>query len=517
MLISIAPTNENSTFTPVDVKSLAEMGKLLCEKSFSAGVFKDNRRTIENFIAASCIGLDVDNDGKREDTPSMSIDDAVNLFKDHKHLILTSRSHRKEKHGKIEDRYRVILFFDKPITEAQDFYATWFALKDFFPPCDNQCKDPSRQFFAHSSVYSVNRHGKLITHVKHVNEPIKQKEARPTQPGERGELSRETLKVLQFGVEEGSRNATVYKVAKDFQQNLYELEEAQDMIVSALELNGVISSTFTESEAKSAISSAYKSEAHEPRLPAIEERNFKFITVGELYEAPEAEEHWLVQDLLLSGGTSVIAGAAKAGKTTIVRQLEYCIVRGQTFLGRKVTQGPVMHMSFDEKSKTVKRGYRSLGVEATDPIFLHFGSIVNNDYMKHFREDILRIKPVLVVIDTMFDLVQVEEINNYQSVKRAFGPFNDLAQQTGTHIMFIHHQTKPNVNYSAGSGHSVLGSTAIAAALDSVLVFEKIKNSKKRKLFAEGRGVEDFDEHELRYDKNNQFYSIHKTEIDDEF
>jgi hypothetical protein len=498
-------------FETVQFNTVKELAEISCNLNISTSVFKDGKRNISNFIQADMIGLDIDNK-ETEDTSLMSLAEAKDAFKEYKHLILASRSHLCEKNGEIAERFRVILFLEEPITNSDDFYSTWFYLKKLYPAIDPQCKDPSRFWWKHKEVLGFGN-GKLLKPVKHV--PIQIDNKLEISSGIKGELSKLTLKYLEFGIPTGSRNGSVYKIARDFNQNLYTQEEAESRIISALIRTKTISSDFNESEAVAAISSAYSKDAkHEPRVDDLEPRAFKYVTLSELFKTPDMPEDWLIEGLLLKGGVSVIVGIPKIGKSTIVRQLERCVLRGEKFLDRETQRGGVIHFSFDEKAKTAKRHYRTLGLDENDNLILHFGSSENSDHIKYLEEDIFTYKPSLIVIDTLFDMIDVQDVNSYAPIKKSMTQFNSLAEKTGCHILFIHHQNKPNQNYSRGSGHSVLGSTAIFGSVDCCMIFEQVdKKANIRSMSVKGRAVEDFAKVQLIFNKSSQIYTI-DTDLD---
>ena len=516
MKISIArtPTDINQ-FDSVEMNSVHALAEAACKSNISTSIFLNGYRNIENFSIAHCIGLDIDNDNKKG-TPSLTLDAAKRTFAGFKHAILSTRSHGAEKNGIIADRFRVILFVETPIVLANDFYATWHWLKDQFPWIDNQCKDPSRFWYQHKSVLSINEEGTLITPIRYTEPTKPEKDGRAVLPGERGELSKSTLQFLEFGVEAGSRNGSVYKVAREFQQALYDHEETETRILAALERNKVFQRDFTESEAKITIRSAFSKDAkHAPRLSDIKQRAFYYRRWEELEAEPDLPEDWLVEGLLLRGGLSVIVGMPKIGKSTLIRQLEKCILRGESFLKRKTTKGTVVHFSFDEKAKTAKRHYRLLGLTKTDNLVLHFGTANHEGHLKELEEDFLKIKPAIAVVDTLFDMANVNDVNDYGSVKRMLTFFSSLAERTNCHIMFIHHQNKPNKDYGTGSGHTVLGSTAIFGSVDCCLIFERGKNPDIRTLAVQGRAIDDFSNLQLRFDRKAQTYKVES--IEDEF
>jgi hypothetical protein len=522
MQISIGQGESKTDFRATEAPSIQELAEIACASNISTGTYRNNYRTIENFIQTECFAMDVDNDAKHKHTPDMTIEEAKRMFAPFKHIILTTKSHRKPKHGIVKDRFRVILFLDTPIRLPEDYYATWFWLKSRFPAIDIQCKDPARIWYKHEEVASLKEEGKLLTPIRFTEpeEPIK--EGRLALPGERGELSKETLKFLEFGALEGGRNQTTFKAAKDFQQALYAHEEASERILSALHRNSVIAGDFTEGEAKIAIRSAYSKDAkYAPRLDEREERAFEYIRIGDLIDLKEESQDWLVDNLLLRGGISIMVGLPKAGKTTIVRQLEKSIIRGEPFLGRKVQRGLVIHYSFDEKARTAKKHYLALGLTREDLLALHFGHSRRSDYFGHLEEDILSMKPGLVVVDTMVDLLKFKNLNDYGEVKPIMSQFSSLAERTETHILFIHHQNKPQ-NAQSGNGYqrtgnSILGSTAIFGSVDCCMIFEEVPGDKAlRTMRAEGRAIEGFGATKLRYDYRTQSYSLDIPRVDED-
>ena len=87
--------------------SFGDLYKALCSSfNYSAGTFKDGYRNRDNYeMEQNLIIIDVD-DG-------MPMDVAKELFSDHKCLISTTKSHQKDKHGVVCDRYRVVFISNR--------------------------------------------------------------------------------------------------------------------------------------------------------------------------------------------------------------------------------------------------------------------------------------------------------------------------------------------------------------------------------------------------------------------
>jgi len=123
--------------------SLEDVAKLLRSnfRCISAGFFKDGEAKNDNWLGQCFLILDVD-DG-------LTLEDAKEYFNGYECIIATTRSHQKEKNGKVCDRFRVLLPTAEPIECDKDTYAEamQYLLKNEFFFADPACKDVSRIFF----------------------------------------------------------------------------------------------------------------------------------------------------------------------------------------------------------------------------------------------------------------------------------------------------------------------------------------------------------------------------------
>jgi hypothetical protein len=517
MEISVAEPNEIEFFTPMPITSLEQMADLCLKKNFSPGIFKDGKRNLVNFQTAHCIGLDVDNDEKPyqgKPTPKMTLEEAKEAFKEYTHLILPSRSHQKEKDGVVEDRFRIILFFTEPISDKPTFYATWKWCKEKWPAIDHQCKDPSRFYYKHSAIESIRKKGLRVAPVAPpLVEESERMDLSNIPVDARGKLSREALEHLVFGISKGNRNGETFKLAKEFQQNHYTIEEAQECIISSLESTGTIASDFPRTEVIVTIKSAYSSEAkHDPR--GIKPRAFNLLPINELYKTNSKVE-WIVDGVLTVGGVSLISSDPKAGKSTLVRQLMRDVLRGSKFLGRQCKQGSVQYYGIEEQLEVVNASFKRLGVTGEDSLLVHVGDPVGDSTLNDFREILNETKPTLAVIDTLFDFLEVESENNYKEVKRELRKIRNIARETGTHILLVHHNSKGSKDDRRRGNRGILGSQAIAGGVDTIMVIEVEGNT--RLVTTSGREIKRWINRELVFDVKNTTYSLGPESESDEF
>lgn len=503
--MKISVSDNHVDYTPVQV-GINQLARVICEKNYSLSTYRDNYRNIDNFLQTEAIGLDVDD--------SISIEDAIEKFKGYKCVIATTRNHRKEKFTKsgdskgVADRFRVILFLDTPITDPLDYYETWYSLYEKFPFIDPMAKDPSRLFYPSVETVKVRVNGKGITPLKHVPKPVEEVKA-DTPNAEKGSLSRETLDFLLFGKAKESRHASLFKAAADAHEQGFTEGEFWELLkanVGLSELDLFIDGDRVK-EAERTVKDAF---SKEPRHKArLKESPFNLVSAGNIIAEKDNLE-WIVEDLLTKGGTSLIAGDPKAGKSTLWRQLSRSVARGEEFLGRKAKQGSVVYLALEEQKEMLGTVLYRSGITEADPIHFHVGGIRTKDLVGDLRELLLELKPSLCVVDTMVRAIGQVDLNSYNQVYEALGPFVDLARETECHISFVHHTNKGGMGMN-----SISGSKALAGALDNALLFQV--EGQSRLITTIQRGGTPFNRRELIFNCGTESYEIGEHKVEDEF
>lgn len=495
--MKISISDNKSYFEPVQVNSVAELAQYATQNHYSTGVFQDNHRKISNFLEAECIALDIDNDEGSEFT----IDQAKDLFKDYKHLIMPSKSHLKRKGNKGKrHRFRVILFLDSPVTDSKDFKATWYKLKDYCPHIDDACKDSSRFFYPSPEVYSIREDGKLWPLTKFV--APKQIEA-PVQAEGRGDLSKDTLRFLLEGAPEGKRNVSLFKAAKDMQEQGYTKVEVIARLQRMIDGGGSWATDKVNEKDIECINNVFSNDPlYDKRETPKRNSIFNFQSVDDLIEEA-GEINWLVDNLVTSGGLGLMVGPPKAGKSTIIRQLVKSICRNEPFFNRRVSQGSVLYMTFEEQPAVLKQQFEAVGITGKDPVTMHVGSVFAPPEMvlDDLEAAILDFNPRLVILDTLFDIMQIENINDYGQVKKTLAMLREVARRTETHILGVHHTNK------GGEGNaSVMGSNAIHGAVD--VLIRVVQQGDRRYLFTNGKHGLHFSDQEIIYNPKTMTYEL---------
>ncbi len=182
-------------------------------------------------------------------------------------------------------------------------------------------------------------------------------------------------------------------------------------------------------------------------------------------DIPTPDEPWVVKNLLPSAAVSLLVSTPKIGKSTLLRHLSACVARGEPFLGYETTQSPVLYVDMEEIQYRAKEQFLALGLADTDPLHILVPGRLEQAH-HHLRSLVRQKGPYgLIVVDTLFDLCPVDDVNSYSKTKAALAVVESLARESKAHIICAHHANK-----GFGSGSSrVLGSTAIFGMVSSLL------------------------------------------------
>lgn len=199
-----------------------------------------------------------------------------------------------------------------------------------------------------------------------------------------------------------------------------------------------------------------------PRLTLVDAPP-TFVMLGELLAEPEEHLPYVLEGILVTGGTSMVVAKPKVGKTTFVEHLALATSRGEPFLGRETHGGMVLFLALEEKRAEVARSFQALGAgQESIALWVCNAPEAALDWL---ADVIQNLAPVLVVIDTVQRFFRLPDLNDYAIVSNALEPITALARQTGTHILMAHHGNKGG----GSDGDAVLGSTALFGSVDTLI------------------------------------------------
>lgn len=188
-------------------------------------VWEKGARNTKNFKKASFLVLDFDQPGEE------SLDQMNNSLEDHKRIIATTKSHMKDKNGVTCERYRLVIPFDKVITDLNLYRHTMDCALKKYSWADKSCRDGARFFFPCSKIIYMDRQAEYSWDTTSV--PIKPELSVKQQPGNRIPLW--CLNFINHGVlcQNQSRNLTVYATAFTLFSMGYEVEKVCELIKRA--------------------------------------------------------------------------------------------------------------------------------------------------------------------------------------------------------------------------------------------------------------------------------------------
>lgn len=153
--ITLTPSNyyqdakKSKYLNPVVVESLEDFKKVIL-KDYACAVYKNNHRSIDDFLYADAIVFDIDNDHSENPDDWMTPDKVSSFFSDVPIYIQHSRNHMKNKNNKpARPKFHIIFPIDK-VTDAKEYRAMKEKVYSIFPFVDGQALDSARFLFGTS-------------------------------------------------------------------------------------------------------------------------------------------------------------------------------------------------------------------------------------------------------------------------------------------------------------------------------------------------------------------------------
>ena len=191
-------------------------------------------------------------------------------------------------------------------------------------------------------------------------------------------------------------------------------------------------------------------------------------SAADLLASADEQIDYLVDGLLPRGGIMLLIGKPKSGKSVLARNLALAACRGTSFMDRSCEKVPVLWLCLEETKAQVSTAFRAMGLQGDDQIHFFFGHAAH-DAQAWLERMVEKVGAGLVVIDTWHKLTLIESVNDYGAVNRANQRLQQLAREKGVAQVWIHHSNKG----VARNGSEVLGSTALFAAVDTLMSMDR--------------------------------------------
>ena len=224
-----------------------------------------------------------------------------------------------------------------------------------------------------------------------------------------------------------------------------------DMPPPGIDLAGVLKNAFSVSVS---IPTLY--------TPGTENRN-GFTPLTDLLAEPTPDVDWIVEGFLPAGGTALIVGPPKSGKSTLGRNIVAAIGEGRDILGRSTRQGPALYCSFEGRRAGVAGHFREMGIDPKAAISVYQGEYFAPDLAIEIVEaEIEKTGATVIVIDTLLRFMRVTDANAYAEISNATQAIIDLAARTGCAVVGVHHSRKGG----GTNGEEASGSAALLGSVD---------------------------------------------------
>ena len=215
---------------------------------------------------------------------------------------------------------------------------------------------------------------------------------------------------------------------------------------------------------------------------------------------------WIVSGLIAPGLT-LIAGQEKAGKSWLLLQLGLAVSAGGMFIGNlRCRKADVLYFALEDNNRRIKSRLYKLGMQPTRDLYIDTSNKVTPQNISTILDEMPSVQ--MVIIDTIGRYWEHENVkqNDYGEVTRAAAPLHTLAKERDIALIVCTH-TKKGAKAEDGT-EGVMGSKALAAVSDTVLMLTRKVEETEGKLYVTGRDVRErtiemeHTESWLWYDKN---------------
>lgn len=207
------------------------------------------------------------------------------------------------------------------------------------------------------------------------------------------------------------------------------------------------------------------------REPEGDEGWSPFVDVLDLTASP-AKPPPVLSGLAWSGRVSVLSGAPKAGKSTVLAQAIGCRLSGEAFAGESVApRGPIALVT-EEPLEMLAQRLRLYGVGDGHKGAVYVASPAQG--VERLLDALHRSEPEVVIIDSFASWAVAggcESLSDPAVMRRVMDTFRSLSEE-GAGVLVVHHARR--------SDGELADSRDIAASVDMIVTFEAVDPDSNR-------------------------------------
>lgn len=204
----------------------------------------------------------------------------------------------------------------------------------------------------------------------------------------------------------------------------------------------------------------------------------------EWYDLPEPQVSWLVEGLFPADSPSLVVGKPKTGKSSLVRNLIACVIKGHKFLDRSIDipagTGRVLYIHLDPKDPPhiIAKELRQLGITEKEKgrMALRIGEEMPASYQERLqwlKEEVTTVTPHLIVIDLMWDFANIVNVNDYIETRNAMNSLQHALKEAnyrGAVVATAHSRKATNPEDPADN---ICGSTAQRGSFSTIVMLAR--------------------------------------------
>lgn len=199
---------------------------------------------------------------------------------------------------------------------------------------------------------------------------------------------------------------------------------------------------------------------------------------------PTNPSDWIVEGIFRTNRKrpSLLCGFPEAGKSTLAHQLAVAVAHGTSFLGRSTEQGYVVYWKNEDSEQDVAEDFRKAGMTQDTSLSILLPSPGDNNFRELNAELELYPETKLVIIETLSDFLQVQDITSNDDCRTGLQRFYDTIMKPHPDCVYVmlHHFNKSDMKGDL-SITRILGGTTIAGGTDSKIYLSQVSDSDSRR------------------------------------